>query len=195
MPSIKTKKQKKQKNGKMVIELSSIGVDIPLVTLADHSRPRGQSHSTIISLLLTRFLTLTSFLLSILFFITKCSNLCFSPHSRGPQGGAFDKEINYFRTVLGSHTIIPGLEYALRSMKVGGIRQIIVPYGSLSYPSNTDFEHDVVGPKPTTFSGMRALNFVLENERVDRTLLFNVKLVRVDRSDGRGGFIRGGGPI
>ena len=50
-----------------------------------------------------------------------------------------------------------------------------------------------MGPKPTTFSGMRALNFVLENERVDRTLLFNVKLVRVDRSDGRGGFIRGGG--
>ena len=29
-------------------------------------------------------------------------------------------------------------------------------------------------PKPTPFSGMRALNFVLENERVDRTLLFNV---------------------
>ncbi len=78
-------------------------------------------------------------------------------------------------------------------MKVGGIRQVIIPYGSLSYPPRTDMEHDVVGPKPTTFSGMRALNFVLENERVDRTLLFNVKLVRVDRSDGRGGFARGGG--
>ena len=110
----------------------------------------------------------------------------------GPQGGAFDKDINYFRTILGSHTLIPGVESALRTMKVGGIRQVIVPYGPLSYPSNTDLKHEVVGPKPTTFSGMRALNFVLENERVDRTLLFNVKLVRVDRSDGRGGFTRGG---
>jgi len=110
----------------------------------------------------------------------------------GPQVGAFDKDINYFRTILGSHTLIPGVESALRTMKVGGIRQVIVPYGPLSYPSNSDLEHDVVGPKPTTFSGMRALNFVLENERVDRTLLFNVKLVRVDRSDGRGGFTRGG---
>ena len=52
--------------------------------------------------------------------------------------------------------------------------------------------HDKVGPKPTTFSGMRALNFVLENPRVDRTLLFNVKLIRVDKSDGKGGFVRGG---
>ena len=54
-----------------------------------------------------------------------------------------------------------------------------------------DKEHELVGPKPTTFSGMRALNFVLDNPRVDRTLLFNVKLIRVDRGDGKGGFIRG----
>jgi hypothetical protein len=75
-------------------------------------------------------------------------------------------------------------------MKPGGIRQVIIPYGPLSYPEE-DKEHERVGPKPTTFSGMRALNFVLENPRVDRTLLFNVKLIRVDRSDGKGGFIRG----
>lgn len=43
----------------------------------------------------------------------------------------------------------------------------------------------------TAFSGMRALNFVLENPRVDRTLLFNVKVIRVDKSDGKGGFVRG----
>lgn len=49
--------------------------------------------------------------------------------------------------------------------------------------------HDKVGPKPTTFSGMRALNFVLENPRVDRTLLFNVKLIQVDKSDGMGLFV------
>jgi hypothetical protein len=108
----------------------------------------------------------------------------------GPQGGAFDKDLDYFRTVLGSQTMVKGLECSLRGMKVGGIRQVIVPYGPLSYPPE-DKEHDAVGPKPTTFSGMRALNFVLENPRVDRTLLFNVKLIRVDKSDGKGGFIRG----
>ncbi|KAL7539515.1 hypothetical protein ACHAXR_009357 [Thalassiosira sp. AJA248-18] len=108
----------------------------------------------------------------------------------GPQGGAFDKDLTYFRTTLGSKALIPGLECALRTMKPGGIRQVIIPYGPLSYPAD-DKEHELVGPKPTTFSGMRALNFVLENSRVDRTLLFNVKLIRVDRSDGKGGFIRG----
>ena len=97
---------------------------------------------------------------------------------------------NYFRTVLRSKTVIPGLDTALRTMKLGGIRQVIVPYGPLSYPPG-DMSHDLVGPKPTTFSGMRALNFVLENPRVDRTLLFNVKLIRVDKGDGKGGFIRG----
>lgn len=75
-------------------------------------------------------------------------------------------------------------------MKVGTVRQVIVPYGDLSYPAN-DAAHERVGPKPTTFSGQRALNFVLENPRVDRTLLFNVKLVRVDKPDGKGGFKRG----
>mmetsp|Transcript_8287 Transcript_8287/g.16578 ORF Transcript_8287/g.16578 Transcript_8287/m.16578 type:complete len:290 (+) Transcript_8287:84-953(+) len=108
----------------------------------------------------------------------------------GPQGGAFDKELDFARTVIGSHTIIPGLECALRTMKPGGIRQVIIPYGPLSYP-DYDLEHEKVGPKPATFSGQRALNFVLENPRVDRTLLFNVKLIRVDRGDGKGGFIRG----
>lgn len=108
----------------------------------------------------------------------------------GPQGGAFDKELDYFRTVVGSGTIVKGLECALRTMGPGGIRQVIVPFGELSYPTD-DLPHEKVGPKPTTFSGQRALNFVLENPRVDRTLLFNVKVIRVDKKDGKGGFIRG----
>ena len=108
----------------------------------------------------------------------------------GPQGGAFDKELDYQRTVVGSGTVVPALEGALRSMRPGGIRQVVVPYGALSYPPD-DLEHVRVGPKPTTFSGQRALNFVLENPRVDRTLLFNVKLIRVDKGDGKGGFVRG----
>jgi FKBP-type peptidyl-prolyl cis-trans isomerase len=108
----------------------------------------------------------------------------------GPQGGAFDKDLDFSRTVLGSGEIVKGLECAMRDMKVGGVRQVIVPYGSLSYPPD-DGSHNRVGPKPTTFSGQRALNFVLDNPRVDRTLLFNVKLVRVDKSDRKGGFKRG----
>lgn len=83
-----------------------------------------------------------------------------------------------------------GLDCAFTSMQPGGIRQVIVPYGELGYPAD-DANHDRVGPKPTTFSGMRALNFVLDNPRVDRTMLFNVKLVRIDRPDGKGGFLRG----
>jgi len=108
----------------------------------------------------------------------------------GPQGGAFDKDLDYQRTVVGSGSVVKGLECALRSMKPGGIRQVVVPYGPLSYPPN-DLEHNIVGPKPTTFSGQRALNFVLENPRVDRTLLFNVKVIRIDKKDGKGGFVRG----
>ena len=89
----------------------------------------------------------------------------------GPQGGAFDKDVDYQRTVVGSGSVVKGLECALRSMKPGGIRQVVVPYGPLSYPPN-DLEHNIVGPKPTTFSGQRALNFVLENPRVRRYFAF-----------------------
>ena len=110
----------------------------------------------------------------------------------GPQGGAFDKNQDYSRTTIGKGEVVRGVELGLQSMKVGGIRQIIVPYGELGYPdTKVDASHDKVGPKPSTFSGERALNFVLDNPRVDRTLLFNVKLIRVDKADGNGGFKRG----
>jgi hypothetical protein len=109
----------------------------------------------------------------------------------GPQGGAFDKDIDYSRTVLGSGQVVRGLESAMVGMSPGQVRQVVVPYGALSYPAGGDPSHDRVGPKPGTFSGQRALNFVLDNPRVDRTLLFNVKIIRVDKPDGRGGFSRG----
>lgn len=108
----------------------------------------------------------------------------------GPQGGAFDKDLDYARVVLGSHSIVRGLELALEGMRAGEVRQVIVPYGKLSYP-NDDPGHDRVGPKPSTFSGERALDFVLQNPRLDRTLLFNVKVIRVDKPNGKGGFVRG----
>lgn len=109
----------------------------------------------------------------------------------GPQGGAFDKDLDYARTILGSGKYVRGLEEALVGMQAGQVRQIVIPYGVESYPES-DLSHDVIGPKPSTFSGQRALNFVLQNPRIDRTLLFNVKVIRVDQPDGKGGFKRGG---
>jgi len=96
---------------------------------------------------------------------------------------------DYLRFILGQkpNLMIPALEEGIATMAEGGVRQLIVP-PSLGYPKG-DPEHDTVGPKPTTFSGQRALNFVLENqELIDKTLLFNIKLVRVDEADGKGGF-------
>lgn len=63
--------------------------------------------------------------------------------------------------------------------------QIVPP--NLGYPAS-DPSHTRVGPRPSTFSGQRALDFVLENkELIDKTLLFNVKLIRVDaKGAGRG---------
>ena len=110
----------------------------------------------------------------------------------GPQGGAFDKELDYERTVIGSGKMVKGLECALVGTSPGQILQIVVPYDEkqLSYPED-DLDHVRVGPKPSTFSGQRALNFVLQNPRVDRTLLFNVKVVRIDKPNAAGGFSRG----
>ena len=56
---------------------------------------------------------------------------------------------------------------------------MIVP-AELGYPKG-DVDHEFVGPKPDTFSGQRALNFVLDNQNlIDKTLLINIKLARVD---------------
>jgi FKBP-type peptidyl-prolyl cis-trans isomerase len=106
--------------------------------------------------------------------------------------GAFDKDLDYERTILGSGAVVKGLECAMVGMSAGAVRQVVVPFQrDLSYPLD-DLDHVRVGPKPSTFSGQRALNFVLENPRIDRTLLFNVKIIRVDKPNGKGGgFVRG----
>ena len=63
-------------------------------------------------------------------------------------------------------------------MQPGGIRGIIVP-AEIGYPSD-GFQR--VGPKPSTFSGERALDFVLSSkgDLMDKTLMFDIKLVRVN---------------
>jgi hypothetical protein len=49
----------------------------------------------------------------------------------------------------------------------------------LSYPQGRKWK--TMGPKPSNFSGERALGFVLENEgMIDKTLLFDIELIRVD---------------
>jgi FKBP-type peptidyl-prolyl cis-trans isomerase 2 len=55
----------------------------------------------------------------------------------GPTGGAFDKEFDYERTVMGSGKLVRRLECALRDMTVGKIRQVVVPSSKdLSYPAD-----------------------------------------------------------
>jgi len=98
------------------------------------------------------------------------------------KGGAFDAtESDNFRWILGSNTAIQALDEGVRYLKEGGIAQIVVPV-ELGYPLG-DPDHELVGPKPSTFSGQRALNFVLDNKNlIDKTLLMNIKLIRVDQN-------------
>ncbi|XP_073146313.1 peptidyl-prolyl cis-trans isomerase FKBP19, chloroplastic [Henckelia pumila] len=93
------------------------------------------------------------------------------------KGGSFvgeDKDFYKFR--LGTREVIPAFEEAISSMALGGIRRIIVP-PELGYPDN-DFNKQ--GPRPTTFSGQRALDFVLRNQGlIDKTLLFDIELLKI----------------
>ena len=98
------------------------------------------------------------------------------------KGGAFDAtdgETDFLRWVVGDGTIIAALDEGVKFMKEGGVTQFIVP-AELGYPGKGDSDHKLVGPAPTTFSGMRALNFVLDNQNlIDKTLLINVRLVKI----------------
>ncbi|GMN38501.1 hypothetical protein TIFTF001_007731 [Ficus carica] len=93
------------------------------------------------------------------------------------KGGSFvgdDKDFFKFR--VGSQEVIPAFEEAVSGMALGGIRRIIVP-PELGYPEN-DFNK--LGPRPTTFSGQRALDFVLRNQGlIDKTLLFDIELLKI----------------
>ncbi|KAH7683346.1 Peptidyl-prolyl cis-trans isomerase Fpr3/Fpr4-like protein [Dioscorea alata] len=80
------------------------------------------------------------------------------------------------KTKGGSFEVIPAFEEAVAGMASGGIRRIIVP-PELGYPDN-DFNK--LGPRPMTFSGQRALDFVLKNQGlIDKTLLFDIELLKI----------------
>ncbi|KVH95725.1 Peptidyl-prolyl cis-trans isomerase, FKBP-type [Cynara cardunculus var. scolymus] len=62
------------------------------------------------------------------------------------------------------------------SFEVYHTYEIIVP-PDLGYPEN---DYNKSGPKPTTFSGQRALDFVLKNQGlIDKTLLFDIELINI----------------
>ncbi|GMP57423.1 hypothetical protein CsSME_00021528 [Camellia sinensis var. sinensis] len=93
------------------------------------------------------------------------------------KGGSFegdDKDFYKFR--IGYQQVIPAFEEAISGMALGGIRRIIVP-PELGYPDN---DYNKMGPRPTTFSGQRALDFVLRNQGlIDKTLLFDIELIKI----------------
>ncbi|KAG9446538.1 hypothetical protein H6P81_012666 [Aristolochia fimbriata] len=92
------------------------------------------------------------------------------------KGGSFEgDDKDFFKFTLGSQQVIPAFEEAVQGMALGGIRRIIVP-PDLGYPDN-DFNK--LGPRPTTFSGQRALDFVLRNQGlIDKTLFNTLLLLR-----------------
>ena len=75
-----------------------------------------------------------------------------------PKGGAFADD-GFMQEPLaftvGDKTVVPGIDEAVRGMAPGGIRRIIVPE-EIGYPKD-GFKS--VGPRPSTFSGERALDF------------------------------------
>ncbi|XP_008797137.1 peptidyl-prolyl cis-trans isomerase FKBP19, chloroplastic isoform X1 [Phoenix dactylifera] len=93
------------------------------------------------------------------------------------KGGSFEgDDKGFFKFKLGLGQVIPAFEEAVVGMAPGGIRRIIVP-PELGYPDN-DFNK--LGPRPTTFSGQRALDFVLRNQGlIDKTLLFDIELLKI----------------
>ena len=86
-----------------------------------------------------------------------------------------------FVFTLGSGEAIPGFEEAVRGMRVGGVRRIEIPgelEEKLGYSRDKSVRYSV-GPKPTSFGGLRALDFVLDNQTLrdfNRTLLFDIRL-------------------
>ncbi|XP_047332166.1 peptidyl-prolyl cis-trans isomerase FKBP19, chloroplastic [Impatiens glandulifera] len=93
------------------------------------------------------------------------------------KGGSFEgNDKDFYKFKVGSQQVIPAFEEAISGMTIGGVRRIIVP-PELGYPDN-DFNK--LGPRPTTFSGQRALDFVLRNQGlIDKTLLFDIELLKI----------------
>jgi hypothetical protein len=99
------------------------------------------------------------------------------------KGGAFSREDDgeaALRFTVGDPKVLGAFNEAVLGMKAGGIRRIVVGPGPLFYPPQGRDARKVI-PQPSTFSGERALYFVLENQGlIDKTLLFDIVLLRVE---------------
>lgn len=84
-------------------------------------------------------------------------------------------QVEPLRFKVGDGTVIPAIDEAVRGMREGSIRQLVVPV-ELGY----DAEKKLL-PRPASFSGQRALDFVLDNKggMMDKTLLINISMKRV----------------
>ena len=60
---------------------------------------------------------------------------------------------------LGSSQIIPGLDEALRGMRVGGLRRVVIPpdlaYGKTGYPKDGDKKGSIIPPDATLYFEVR----------------------------------------
>ena len=89
----------------------------------------------------------------------------------GVKGGDFYNEADFERFIVGKGEVIPAVEEGVIGMKEGAVRQLVfgtdLGYPFIGSPERgvlADPNHERVGPTPHSFSGMRALNFVLENK-------------------------------
>lgn len=74
--------------------------------------------------------------------------------------------------------VIPGLDSAIRGMKVGGVRRIVVP-PQLAYVAGV--EDDAPGPVPNDYGARRQIINIQNTKQTGgaQTVYFEVKLVRV----------------
>ena len=106
-------------------------------------------------------------------------------YTAGYQGKRIESTQDYdepFSFRLGAGEAIPAFEEAVRGMTVGGLRRVEVPgelVERLAYPIEPKAMRYAAGPRPKTFAGQRALDFVLDNQTLkpfNRTLLFDIRL-------------------
>lgn len=94
--------------------------------------------------------------------------------SRDPALEGYDNP-DFITFHVGDGSVIPGVDEAVRGMTPGGIRRVLVP-DSIGYPLDGFAK---IGPKPSTPSGQRMLGDFLSSKFQDKTLMFDLKLLKV----------------
>ena len=106
------------------------------------------------------------------------SGWCWKPQQA--KGGAFADD-GFLQEPLaftvGDGTVIPGIDEAVQGMEAGGIHGSSCPRRLATRTARFSANW----AKPSTFSGERALDFVLasKSSMMDKTLMFDLKLTNV----------------